>query len=296
MAAQKAEEARLAAALAQARDDLAELLRAPDETGLAAKEASIVLAKAELADAEAALAELMAGPDPVETAALEARVEAAAMEVKDAASLLDRAVLRAPFGGFVSQVMVEEGDEAQPRTDIVEVVDPSVIEVDGIVDEIDVLSVRLGVPVRVTLDALPGETIDGTVTRISPGARNQQGVVTYPITIQLGPGPGVELREGLSAVASIVLWEERDVLLAPRQALYGTFDQPVVKAVNADGSIQERPVTLGASDEFWVSIEDGLREGDRVAMEAPEVGTSQFSFRQFRRSTGGGPPSRGGRR
>jgi RND family efflux transporter MFP subunit len=293
----QAQEAHLTVSLEQAREDLAELLEAPDSVTISLKEAQIVLAKASLADSEESLAELRLGPDSYEISLLEARVRTATLAVEEAGILLSGAVMRAPFDGFVSQALVERGDDVDPDTQIVEIVDPTVVEVDGIVDEIDVLSIRLGTAVKVTVDAVPGETIEGTVTQISPEARNQQGVVTYPITIQVDVRPGLDLREGLSAVASIVLREERDVLLVPQQALYGTFDEPVVKVLNSTGALEDRSVALGASDDFWVSVKEGVKEGDQVAMEGSEVGTSQFSFRQFRRVTGGGgPSSRGGRR
>ena len=104
------------------------------------------------------------------------------------------------------------------------------------------------------------------------------------------------LREGLSSVANIVLREERNVLLLPQQALYGTFDQPVVKVLNGEGNLEERPVELGNSDEFWITVRAGLKEGDQVAMETADVSTSRFSFGQFRQVTGasGRGGSRGG--
>jgi RND family efflux transporter MFP subunit len=242
----------------------------------------------------------MDGPDPLEVAVLEADVAFLRLALLDARQRLDDAVLKAPFSGFVSAVNVEEGDEVQANATIVEVVDPSVIEVDGIVDEIDVLQVQLGTRVGVTVDALQGTLLEGRVTEISPGAGNQQGVVTYPIRIELETPENLQLREGLSAVANIVLREERNVLLLPQKAIYGSFDQPMVRVLNGAGEIEERAVVLGDTDDFWVAVRSGLNEGDQVAMESAEVGTSQFSFRQFRRVTGGsgrggsGGASRGG--
>ena len=113
---------------------------------------------------------------------------------------LEDAALKAPFAGFVSVVSVEEGDEVQANTAIVEIVDPTVVEVDGIVDEIDVLSVRVGTRTEVTVDALPDRMLEGTVTEITPGARNQQGVVTYPIRIQVEVPEGLVLREDQKSV------------------------------------------------------------------------------------------------
>ena len=298
-AAKKAGVARLTATLAQAQEDLAELLAGADPLDVALKSDRVTLAQATLAEAEEALAELEAGPDPLDVAVAEAEFLSAQLALEDARLLLDDSSIKAPLDGFVSQVSVEDGDNVQPNTAILDVVDPTVVEVDGIVDEIDVLSVRLGIRANVTVDALQGTTLEGTVTEISPGASNQQGVVTYPIRIQVQVPRDVTLREGLTAVASIVLREEKNVLLVPQQALYGSFDQPVVRVVNGDGDIEERAVELGESDEFWVSVRTGLKDGDQVAMESDDVNTGQFSFRQFRRVTGSsgrGGGSRGGRR
>ena len=281
-----AEIVRLRAALAQAKEDLEEMLADPDALELALLDAQAVSAQAALAQAEEDLQELLAGPDPVEVNLAKADVASAAQEMGEAAKMLTDAVLRAPTDGFVSLVNIEEGDEVQARAPILEVVDPSVVEVDGIVDEIDVLSIRHGAGVEVTLDALPGEVIPGTVASVSPGATNQQGVVTYPIGIRMEVPPRLQVREGLTAVASIVLRQERNVLLLPQQALVGTFDSPMVRVLSANGAVENRPVTLGDSDDFWVSVKQGLQEGDQVVMESTEVGTSRFSFGQFRRVSG----------
>ena len=138
------------------------------------------------------------------------------------------------------------------------------------------------------MDSLPGQTVAGTVSEIAPAALNQQGVVTYPIRIQIQVPEGVQLREGLSATASIVLSEEQDVLLVPQAALYGSFEAPTVRIMTSSG-IQERQVVLGQSDDFWTAVTQGLAEGDRVVMDAPEAANDPFAaFRQFRGGFGGG--------
>ena len=299
-ASKDADMARLSAAVIEAEEDLADLLAGADPLDVALKTNQVALAKATLAYAQETLAELAVGPDPLQVAVVETSFLSAQLALKDARQSLDDSTISAPFAGFVSQLNIESGDAVQANTAILDIVDPSVVEVDGIVDEIDVLSLQLGIRANVTVDALQGATLQGTVTEISSGASNQQGVVTYPIRIQVQVPSDVTLREGLSAVASIVLREELNVLLVPQQALYGTFDQPIVRVVNEEGKIEERSVELGDSDEFWVAVRTGLTDGDQVAMVSDDVDTGQFSFGQFRRVTGssgrGGGGSRGGRR
>ena len=122
---------------------------------------------------------------------------------------------------------------------MLEIVDPTIVEVDGIVDEIDVLLVNLGTPAEVSLDALPGVIIEGTVTEIAAESQNQQGVVSFPIRIRMEIPEGLQPRSGLSAIANIVLREERNVLLVPQRL----FTAPSTSCSPGD----DRPGRCGAA-------------------------------------------------
>ncbi len=69
-----------------------------------------------------------------------------------------------------------------------------------------------------SLDALPGMPMEGILTEIAPAAQTQQGVVSYSIRIRVEVPGRIRPREGLSAVASIVLREEKNVQRVPQQA------------------------------------------------------------------------------
>ena len=130
------------------------------------------------------------------------------------------------------------------------------------------------------------KSLPGTVSYIASEAVNQQGVVTYDVSVRVETPPGIELRSGLTAIAELVLRSEPDVLLVPLQALRGSFNQPTV-LVSTDGVLTERRVSTGSSDDFWVVIEEGLTEGEFVVMEGIE-GASEFGFGGFRGIPGGG--------
>jgi HlyD family secretion protein len=298
VALKQAEVSAAEATLEQAEEDLAEMLEGADPTEVAQKEKQVALAQANLAKARGDWNTLSEEPDPLELAVRQAKVASAQRVLDDAVQRVEDSTLRSPIDGLVTQVNVEEGDEVHASAGdggsgldassvIVEVVDTTVVEIDGIVDEIDVLSVQEGIPVRVTLDALPGQTFEGVVTRVAPAAESQQGVVTYPISIQVEVPAELQLREGLTTVASIVLNEEKNVLLVPQQSLYGTYDQPVVQVVTPTG-IEERRVSLGNTDGFWVAVSEGLQEGDQIVMESAAISTTGGGFGQIRTISGGG--------
>lgn len=265
-------------------------------TAIAKSEAAVAKAEESL---EAALNSLADVTDPLFLALMESKLLSAQATLDTAIERLDGATIRAPMAGIVSSVDVEIGRSVNASASIVEIVDPTVVEVDGTVDEIDVLFISRGAQAIVTLDALAGQVLAGTVTEIGSAATSQQGVVTYPLRVTLQVPAGIELRDGLSATADIVLREENNVLLVPIQALHGTFDQPVVLVLD-DGRIEERSVVLGSSDDFWIIVTNGLVEGEQVVIETGAASTTQFGFGGggfgggFRGGFGGGGAGFGG--
>lgn len=262
-------------------------------TAIAKSEAALTGAEKSL---EAALDGLADVTDPLFIALRESDLLSAQAALARAIERLDGATIRAPMAGIVASVNVEVGQSVNANAPIVEIVDPTVVEVDGIVDEIDVLFISVGAQALVTLDALAGQVLAGTVTEIGSAAASQQGVVAYPMRVTLEVPEGVQLRDGLSATANIILREERNVLLVPIQALHGTFDQPSV-LVLTDGRVTERPVVLGISDDFWIIVTEGLLEGEQVVIEATQA-ADVFGFgdaiRQFRGGGFGGGGFGGG--
>ena len=266
--------------------DLAEISLGVDPLELDAAERRADVAVALLASAEADLADVLAGADILDVSLREADVASASASLDTAMQRLEDAVIVAPWDGLVSLLNVEEGDQVNGGTTILELVDPTVVEVDGIVDEIDVLFVQPGARASITMDAIPGEALSGQVSEVATESINQQGVVSYPLRIRVQTPQGVLLPEGLSAVAQVIIREERGVLLLPVQALRGSFEEPLV-LVSQDGRIEERAVVLGNSDGFWVVIESGLAEAEPVVMETQKASTQQ-GFAAIRGLIGGG--------
>ena len=245
----------------------------PDPLDMAARETAVDLAAVKLANAETTLAELDA-LDELELELLQADVAGAEAALASAVDAVEFATLRAPSHGFVDAVEVEPGQRIEGYAAVLTLVDTSVIEIDGVITEIDVLSIQEGSPAVVTLDALPDQALDGEVSKIGTTGASREGgsgpfmgpsqsVVTYAVSVTVTAPEGLDLPEGLSAQAKIVLKEEKDALLVPLHALGGSFDSPTVKVEGPDGP-EDRPVVLGISDDFWTVVTEGLAEGEMV--------------------------------
>ena len=294
--------ARIATAVANLDDEeaqLADMLGPPDTLLVAQREADVGVAAAKVGDAEGSLADLIDGLDPLVRALRQREIESAESDLVQAEQDLARTAITAPIGGVVETVNIEAGGAVTLTGFAFEIVDTSVAEVDGVVDEIDVLFLNVGAEAAVTMDALLGQTLAGVVSSIETTGSTTGGVVSFPVRVRVEAPPGVELREGLSAAASVVLRETTDALLVPSAAIGGSFLQPTV-LVQRDGAVTEQPVSLGDGDDFNVVVLDGLNEGDTVVVESAggDFGIFGAFFgggQGLRQIFGGRPPPGAGR-
>ena len=263
--------------LVAAQDALAAMNADVDPLDKDSSEKRVAVAMAKLQDAEAVLAGISSGGDALRIALLESDVVSASATLTEAENRLVAATLTATISGVVGAVNVVVGQSVSPNVVITTVTDPTVVEVAGAVDEIDILFVRVGAPAVVTMDALRGQTLSGIVSAISSASQSSQGVVSYSIRIQVEVPAGIALIAGLSANASILVRQDNNVLMVPSQAIYGTFAQPYVRVLKGN-SVVNQGVVLGNSDDFWVIVSEGLVEGDRVVMEVTQATTSTTQF------------------
>ena len=191
--------------------------------------------------------------------------------VEHAQKQLDEATIIAPFDGLIASIEAKEGDiipspnfSTQP---IIHLIDPTSMELQVAVDEIDIPDVRLNQRAIISLDALPEVQFEGKITFISSIPSPEAGVVLYEVKISFDVPPDFELKIGMSATADIITQERSNVLLVPSRAIkQDNQGNPVVK-VMVDEEIEERAVVPGISDGLETEIVDGLDEGEVVVVE-----------------------------
>ena len=281
-----------------AQEDLADKINAlddlasPDPSDIERARQEAAVAKADLAVTETELNALI-NPDPATVALRRAEVATAREELATAIAATEGTHIIAPFDGVIADIPVEDGQTANPNTAAIVIADPSIVEISGTVDEVDVLFLQVGDAASIELEALGDEALIGRVSDIAAFGESNQGVVTYPVTIQTDQPENTQLPEGLSAVAEVVIREQTNKLLVPIQALFGSVNQPILLISKSDGTLEPRNVTLGISDDFWTVIEDGVSEGETILMTVVGADTSQFGgFGAVRAFAGGGGPRR----
>ncbi len=183
-----------------------------------------------------------------------------------------KTVILAPFDGTVVSVGVKKNDVLSQidygSVTAVQLVDTKQIKFDGLVDEIDIIQIQDGQKATIEVDAVPNRTFTGTVSFISPfGTPDSNGVVQFPITIQLDP-TDVELKGGLTATATIVISTVENALLVPLTAIAPVPGGSTVTVVNkATGKQEVRKVTIGDRNLQYVQVLTGLKAGEEVLLQ-----------------------------
>lgn len=174
-----------AAQVQRAQDDLDRLRNSPTPAELAAAEAQVK-------QAESQLEKLTNGPTPEDLSIAEAQVEQARLSLRQAERRLEEAQLVAPFAGTVVAVNYREGEYVSVSQPAVALADLSTLEIEVPLAEMDVARVASGQEVEIVMDALPDVTLRGRVSYVAPVATIAQGVVNYPVKIEIeDPDPAV---------------------------------------------------------------------------------------------------------
>ncbi len=233
--------------------------------------------------------------DPLEVALKQSNLDSAKANLDNALEQLESAKegypVVAPFNGVVAEVDVAPGDEVNANTVALKLIDPTVFEVSASVDEVDISGVQVGQQAIISLDALSDVELSGEVSSISAFASSQSGVVSYSVTILVTDIPsGVQLREGMSATATITNQLSTNVLLVPVKAISNSSTNPTV-TVMVNGVAEVRSVTVGESNDTYTEIVSGLNAGDEVVVTTTTTSNSSSSSSS---SQQGGFPGGGG--
>jgi HlyD family secretion protein len=235
------------------------------------------------------------------------QADAALSEARDQ---LSKTTIAAPMTGRVTRLNIQEGETAvvgtmnNPGSLLLTIADLSSMQATVKVDETDVPGISVGDSASVRIDAFPGRSFPGRVTRIGNSSIQPLGQgggaeqsVDYEVIITLDEPPA-ELRPDLSATASIVTEQRSNALAVPIIAL--TVRDPEGKKISAanedgpqgqgrtaraqqrdqetegvfvvrDGKAAFVPVEVGIAGERYFEVLNGLQGGEVVVSGTYQV-------------------------
>lgn len=167
---------------------------------------------------------------------------------------------------------LEEGQQVRERQELIYLPTADEMMAQVKIQEANLDIVKVGMPARITVDALPGRRFTGRVVRIAPlpdasSAWMNPDLKVYDTDIHLIESDPA-LRTGMNCTVEIVAAHYEKAIYVPVQAVVRHGTQPTVY-VRSAGGFQPRPVELGLANSRLVRIVSGLSAGEIVSLTPP---------------------------
>ena len=230
----------------------------------------------ELDSAKAALDRAASSEEAAKAGVAQARASLSTNETN-----LSKASIRSPINGVVLSRSVDPGNAVAASLQAVTLFavaeDLTQLKLDVAVDEADVGNVQVGQKATFTVSAFPARRYPASINRVAFGSTKTDNVVTYTTTLDVN-NQDLSLRPGMTAVATIIARQAKDVLVVPNTALRFTPASGNGAAAASGGGILSKmmprpprnnaPKTAGTdarsggARQIWV-----LKDGQPVAMQ-----------------------------
>ena len=187
-------------------------------------------------------------------------------------------VIRAPISGMVLERNVDEGDPVVPLTsyqsgtELMTLAKMDNLIFRGTVDEIDVGKLFPNMKVQLQIGAIPNDTIEGLLYRISPKARKKDNTNVFDVEVRITSTTESVIRAGYSANAEIVVEEKKDVLVIPERLVSFVNDSTFVDLRDSTTDATTAvPIEVGLSDGINIEVVAGLSEGQKIVENPPKT-------------------------
>lgn len=162
---------------------------------------------------------------------------------------VERLSIKAPADGLVvyerrqgTTLRYQEGDSCWPGQGIVRLPDLSEMRVAFSVNEVDAPLLRVGEPVRITLDSFPGRELQGEIVQVpSMAVKRDEGskVAVFKVLASLNETWVGEMKPGMSALGRVTIERRNDVPLVARDAVRFDGESYWLQERASDGTLED---------------------------------------------------------
>ena len=174
---------------------------------------------------------------------------------------------------------MQEGSQVRERQEILQIPREGGMIVEASVHESVLKQVQIGLPCTIRVDSQPGKEFYGRVTFVALLPDKQSwwanpNLRVYKTEIQIErPAAGSEealkeLRPGMSCAISILADRAEEAIFVPLQAVFVDKGEPIAFVSKGDGH-ERRALKVGRSNDKFVEILEGVKEGEEVLLSPP---------------------------
>jgi len=163
-------------------------------------------------------------------------------------------IIKSEINGKIYSLLKEAGEIVNPQTPVAVIGDAGYFLLELQIDEYDIVKIKKGQLVIVTMDSYKKEVFEATITKIDP--LMNQNTRTFSAEARFVKQPPV-LYPNLTVEANIIIQKKENALIIPRNYLIG--DSLVLSAGD-----KTKPVVTGLKDYQKVEIIHGLSANDII--------------------------------
>jgi RND family efflux transporter MFP subunit len=202
-----------------------------------------------------------------------ARYTAGRAKQSQAAISLSDATLRSPIDGVILRRAVEVGSLAGPSAPAFTVANTRMVKVVFGVPDIVVANLRLGETLAIQAEAMPGEALQGRITRISPSADPNSRVFEVEAAL---PNPAGRMKVGMLATLRLGDDAPDAGMFVPLAAVVRPAGDSTGYAVyvvrdSSGATARLKRVTLGETSGNQIAVREGLANGERVIVRGATI-------------------------
>jgi len=171
--------------------------------------------------------------------------------------------LFAPISGKIIEINVVLGAMVDQTTEILTIMDPTLLCIDAEIYEKDIAKIRIGQEVEVSVPAYPGETFVGKTSYISDVLNEETRTITVRTEVK---NKDFKLKPGMFAEIKISLNNQSKALVLPEEAILDDKGDNIV-FLKRNGKYFPIIVEIGAKEKGYIEIIRGLQEGDEVVIK-----------------------------
>ena len=173
----------------------------------------------------------------------------------------ERTRICSPIDGVVDNIIPNEGEFAPPGIPITRVINMSTIKIQTEIPEIYSGSIAIGTQAIITIDALPGHTLNGKVSfissTVSSANRTMMTEILIPNTIQ-------KIKPDMVAKVKLLRETKSNALLVSDNIIQLVDRNRSIVYIENGGKAEERNLKLGGRQGNMVEVLEGLKPGDRL--------------------------------
>lgn len=254
--------------LQQAAKDAEIYSKLAAEGAISRIQAQNALSKQQLAQKTVLAAEETIKTQEQAVMAIEGRIEAQTAKIAQEKQRLGYTNLTAPLSGIVVQRNSEPGKLIKPGEEVVTIGDFDQVRVEIRVSEYQLDQIEIGQPVKVKLDAFPGQEFSGSVSRIAPIAND---IIQIPVDILID-NPNGRIKGGLLARVQFESQQQEPKVIVPTSAIAKQEKDEVIYVItnqeDNQATVLSRPVEVGQRNNKKAVILSGLSPGETYVVRS----------------------------